>query len=69
MTAIYYGVYRVMPNGKHTYVSRSVTNNKKLAEAIADDLSHGIVIMPTGATKRVTPHPHVWLDTSKRKGA
>lgn len=54
-----FGVYRVFKNGKERYVSRSATENVLLACAIADDLSHGRVIMPDGTIKRVTPYPHI----------
>lgn len=55
----YYGVYRIMKNGSHHYISRTATANEKLAKEIADDLTHGQVVTPTGRIVRVTPHPHI----------
>jgi hypothetical protein len=54
-----YGVYRVLKNGQHRYVSRSVTMNEKLAQDIAAGLSRGEVVMPWGATKHVPAFPHI----------
>lgn len=54
-----YGVYRKLANGKLCYVSQSATQNKKLAEEIAQGLSDGEITLPTGAIQRITPHPHV----------
>lgn len=59
MTTTYYGVYRVLKNGDHRYVSRTCTTSQKLAEEIAKDLSHGEVTMPDGSTRRIEPYPHI----------
>ena len=55
----YYGVYRVLASGRHVFVARSTTTNRKLAEEIARDLSRGVVIMPDGSAKNVPAHPHI----------
>jgi hypothetical protein len=55
----HYGVYRVLKNGQHRYVSRSATANKKLAEEIAADLTRGEIVTSTGAVKHVKAYPHV----------
>lgn len=54
-----FAVYRVFKNGKHKYVPRSVTPNKRLAEDIAASLSRGEVITPWGATRKVKAYPHI----------
>ncbi|ESX17896.1 hypothetical protein X766_16020 [Mesorhizobium sp. LSJC255A00] len=55
----YYGVYRVLKNGEHRYVSRTCTSSKKLAEEIARDFTNGGITMPDGSTKRIEPHLHI----------
>ena len=54
-----FGVYRVLKNGALRYVSRSVTHSQRLAEDIAEGLTRGEVVMPTGAIARVRPFPHI----------
>lgn len=55
----FYGVYRVLKNGVHKYLSHSCTTNKKLAEEIAADLSNGELVMPDGTSKKIQAYPHV----------
>jgi hypothetical protein len=55
----YYGVYRVLKNGEHRYVSRSCTHSKKLAEDIARGFTNGEVTMPDGSIRHIEPHPHI----------
>lgn len=55
----YYGVYRVLKNGKLRFVPRSVTANKGLAEEIAADLSRGQAQTPWGAYVEIRAFPHV----------
>jgi hypothetical protein len=55
----YYGVYRVLKNGEHRYISRTVTNNQKLAEDIAKELSNGEVTMPDGSVRHIDAMPHI----------
>lgn len=59
MSDTYYGVYRVLKDGSHRYVSRTATSNRKLAEQIAADLTRGEVVTPTGQVKHVPAYPHV----------
>lgn len=54
-----WGVYRVCKDGSHRYVPRSATHSEKLAREIADDLTHGAIIMPDGSTRMVKAYPHV----------
>ena len=54
-----YGVYRVLKNGALRYISRSATQNPRLAEDIAKSLTHGEVVTPTGAIAKVRPFPHL----------
>lgn len=54
----FYGVYRVLKSGRLLYVSRSATNNRKLAEDIAAGLTKGEAVMPDGSTKRIRAYPH-----------
>lgn len=54
-----FGVYRVLKNGGHRYVSRSATQSEKLAKEIAADLSEGRIIMPDGSAKSVPARPHI----------
>ena len=54
-----WGVYRVLANGRHEYVSRSATTSEKLAMEIAADLTNGIVVRPDGRTLQIPPHPHI----------
>jgi len=55
----YYAVYRVLANGKHRYVSRTVTHSEKLAQEIAADLTRGEIVTPTGRIAYIRAHPHV----------
>lgn len=54
-----FGVFRVMRDGSHLYMSRSATANEKLAREIAADRSNGIIVMPDGSTRRCKAYPHV----------
>ena len=54
-----FGVYRVLKNGAHRYVSRTVTHNEKLAQEIARDLSDGRITMPDGSIRAIKPYPHI----------
>ena len=54
-----YGVYRIYKNGARKYVSRTVTQNQKLASEIADGLSRGEITMPDGSIRYVAPRPHI----------
>lgn len=54
-----FGVYKVTKSGKHVYVSRTCTENERLAREIAADLTRGEVVLPTGAIKQVKPAPHI----------
>lgn len=54
-----FGVYRVRKNGTHVYLSRSATQSESLARDIAEGLTRGEVVLPTGAIKRVRPAPHI----------
>lgn len=58
---VWYGVYRVLKNGKHRYCERSATTSLKLAQEIAADFSSGKVVMPDGSThQRTGPvYPHI----------
>jgi hypothetical protein len=50
-----YGVYKVLANGDHVYVSRTVTTNEKLAQELADDFTRGEIVMPDGRIRHITP--------------
>ena len=54
-----YGVYRMLKSGALRYVSRSATHSQRLAEDIAESLTRGEVVMPTGAIAKVRPFPHI----------
>ena len=54
-----WGVYRVLKDGRHEYVSRTVTTSEKLAMEIASDLTIGRVVRPDGSTLQVPAHPHI----------
>lgn len=54
-----FAVYRILKNGSHKYVSRSVTHSEKLAREIARDLSDGICVMPDGSTRKIRAYPHI----------
>jgi len=55
----YFGVYRVLGNGTHRYLSRSVTSNEKLARELADERSRGEVTMPDGRIAKIVAYPHI----------
>jgi hypothetical protein len=55
----YFGVYRVLKDGRHKYVSRSATSSQRLAESLAADLTRGDVVTPTGRVARVRAFPHI----------
>lgn len=52
-TQVYYGVYEVLKNGKHHYISGTVTTIHKLAQEIARDYEAGICIRPDGSAGKV----------------
>ena len=54
-----FGVYRVLKNGSHRYVSRSATQSEKLATEIAEGLTRGEFIKPDGSTGYCKPFPHI----------
>lgn len=54
-----FGVYRVLKNGTHRYISRSATQSEKLANEIARDLSDGTITNPDGSTSVVKAAPHI----------
>lgn len=57
--AQFFGVYRVLANGKRRFVSRTVTANRKLAEDLARGFTNGEIVLPDGSTQQITPHPHI----------
>lgn len=59
-----YGVYRVRRNGSHSYIPRTATHSQKLAEEIAQDLTRGIEVLPTGQTREITPIPCIVKEIS-----
>jgi hypothetical protein len=54
-----FGVYRVSESGRETYVSRTATENEKLAREIAADLSRGEIVRPDGSIARIPARPHI----------
>lgn len=60
MTQItYWGVYRVMADGSHRYVSRSATTSEKLARELAVDYTEGRMTLPTGKVVDIKSFPHI----------
>lgn len=60
-----FAVYRVMKNGSHRYVARSVTHSEKLAQDIADYLSRGEFVRPDGSIGHCRAYPHIAKPVSK----
>lgn len=54
-----FGVYKVLKNGSHKYVSRSATHSEKLAKEIAEGLTRGEIIAPDGRIVYVKAFPHI----------
>lgn len=50
-----YGIYKILKNGTEKYVSRSATQNRKLAEDIAQGFRNGECVMPDGSTRQIKP--------------
>ena len=44
-----FGIYRITNNNGAQYVSRTVTNSRKLADQICADWNRGVTITPWGA--------------------
>jgi hypothetical protein len=54
-----FGVYRVLKDGTHKYVSRSATQSEKLAREIASDLTSGQFTRPDGSIGTCRAFPHI----------
>lgn len=54
-----FGVYRVLKNGTHRYVSRTMTHSEKLAQEIASDLSRGEFTRPDGSIGTCRAYSHI----------
>lgn len=59
MSETMFGVYRVLKDGSHRYLSRSATSNRKLAEEIAAERSAGEITLMDGSVAFVPRHPHI----------
>jgi hypothetical protein len=55
----YFGVYKVLKNGKHQYIGRTATASRKLAEEIAAERTRGEVTTPTGKVISVPAVLHI----------
>lgn len=54
-----WGVYRVLRDGSHRYLSRSATQSEKLAKEIAAERSAGECTLPDGSVVSIRAYPHI----------